>query len=369
MTGLRPVIAAACLGLGLPPTAAVSHYERPPCQADEVEGEVLGLSGYVCAPRCAEGSYDCPGDVPDLAASRPQCMLKDADLGAFCALLCTVDSQCPTSARCDRLQQAGVGVCMYPLSFTDWVRQGQTRRLSYGLPPRADKKIPPGLVQKAVAAVQSLKSKYGIQDGDQDVVAVKDFLTSLSGGAASGAAGAAPMSGTVAIPGMPPGLPAAPQQPAVQTSALDPTLNVYRNDLSYHTNRMSEGIPGLQREVTDAVYLAEHMDQRYAASDLLRHVIEIFSMYLIVGMAYKHQALGARGIDMVPHIGFWMEYPQLIQDGVKYTQEIAGGYLGYDPSSFASSSSGFGGGGGGGGGFMPLDSRERDSFANFEPSK
>merc|ERR1719446_1774624 len=72
-------------------------------------------------------------------------------------------------------------MCMYPLAFTDWVRQGSTRRLTYGLPQRADRRVPPGIVQKAVAAVQNLKSKYGIQDGDADVVTVKEFLAVLSG--------------------------------------------------------------------------------------------------------------------------------------------------------------------------------------------
>merc|ERR1711924_458729 len=147
-----------------------------------------GLSGYVCSPRCVEGSYDCPGDVPDLAAARPQCMLKDADLGAYCALLCSVDSQCPTGARCNRLQQAGVGVCMYPLAFSDWVRQGNTRRLSYGLSQRADRKVPQGVVQKAVAAIQNLKSRYTIHDGVAYIVTVKEFLSAISGTAGSGVA-------------------------------------------------------------------------------------------------------------------------------------------------------------------------------------
>lgn len=358
MVGLLPVIATACFGLVLPPTAAVTHYERPPCQSDEVQGEVLGISGYVCAPRCVEGTYDCPGDVPDLAAARPQCMLKDADQGAFCTLLCTVDSQCPTSARCTRLQQAGVGICMYPLAFSDWVRQGNSKRLTYGLPQRTDKKVPPGVVQKAVAAVQNLKAKYGIQDGDVDVVAVKEFLTTLSG-ASVGSAGI--------VPAMPPGLPAAPIPSAIapappppsSQSNEDPTLKVYKRDFNYHMARLGEGLPGLEKEISDDVWRVEHLGDRYAASDLLRQFIELFLVYIIIGAIYKNQALGAEGIDMIPHIGFWMEYPAMVQDGITYSQQIVGSYLGMD----------FSGSSGYRGDFLPVGRGERDTFAHFEPSK
>lgn len=373
MAGLLPVVAAACLGLVLPPTGAVTHYERPPCQGDEVQGEVLGVSGYVCSPRCAEGSYDCPSDVPDLAAARPQCMLKDADQGAFCALLCTVDSQCPTSARCNRLQQAGVGVCMYPLAFSDWVRQGNTRRLSYGLPQRADKKVPPGIVQKAVAAVQNLKAKYGIQDGDADVVTVKEFLTALSGAGGSGVGIVPSISAALALPAAPAISPPAATIGGTVSGAVNPpmgqvqrpegsVLGAYRHDLAYHTDRLREGIPGLEKEVTDQLYRAEHITEMNAASTFLRQLIEVFLVYLIVGVVYKSQALGATGLDMIPHIGFWMDYPKLVTDGFEYSKQVVGGYLGMDLSSGSSSF-------GGGGGFEPLGRNERDTFAHFEPSK
>jgi hypothetical protein len=315
-------------------------------------------------------------------------MLKDADGGAYCTLLCTVDSQCPSQARCNRLTQAAVGVCMYPLAFSDWVRQGNTKRLSYGLPQRADKKVPQGIVQKAVMAVQNLKSKYGIQDGDADVVTVKEFLTGLSGGVlpapvapqnsvAAAMAMAAPAWATGAV--LPPATPGGPWGGVVATvPPLPPAapapnqgggvLNAYRHDLMYHTDRLREGIPGLEREVTDAVYEVEHITDKHSSSDLLRHIMEISLVYLLIGVVYKHQALGATGVDMIPHIGFWMEYPKLVMDGFEHSKVVLGGYVGMDLSSSSSGFGGLSGGMGGSGGFEPLG-RERDTFAQFEPSK
>jgi hypothetical protein len=247
---------------------------------------------------------------------------------------------------------------MYPLAFSDWVRQGNSKRLTYGLPQRTDKKVPPGVVQKAVAAVQNLKAKYGIQDGDVDVVAVKEFLTTLSG-ASVGSAGI--------VPAMPPGLPAAPIPSAIAPappppspqSNEDPTLKVYKRDFNYQMARLGEGLPGLEKEISDDVWRVEHLGDRYAASDLLRQFIEFFLVYIIIGAIYKNQALGAEGIDMIPHIGFWMEYPAMVQDGITYSQQIVGSYLGMD----------FSGSSGYRGDFLPVGRGERDTFAHFEPSK
>merc|ERR1712187_919170 len=39
-----------------------SHYEKPPCQSDEVDVQVQGFQGEACAPKCSGTS--CPSDVP-----------------------------------------------------------------------------------------------------------------------------------------------------------------------------------------------------------------------------------------------------------------------------------------------------------------
>lgn len=358
-------VAVVCLGFASPPGGAAIHYERPPCGPDEVQSEVLdGVSGYVCTPKCAEKTYDCPSDVPDFAAAQAQCMLKDADGFAYCALLCSVDTQCPNGARCQRLQQAGVGMCMYPLSFSDWVHQGSSRKLSYGLPQRKDRTVPPGVVQKAIAAVQNLKFRYGIQDGDTDVVIVKEFLSSLPG--SSGAGGVSATLGTgSSSAGVYTGS-SSPSQPVVSSQVVassppqatrsewDRTVGAYSHDWGAAKRMVGDGLPGVEREIGTAIWQAEHLTSHGNAQTLLRHLVEIALIYLIAGAIYKNQALGASGMDMIPHISFWMEYPQLVADGVTYAKLLL---------------TGSSGGGDFAGSFEPIGRAERDTFAQFEPSK
>merc|ERR1719408_811361 len=163
---------------------ALTHYEKPPCGHDEVQGEVQGETGYICAPRCADSSYNCAIDLPDGATAQPQCMLQDVDKGAFCGLLCQVDVQCPSGATCRQIKQAEVGLCMYPVSFADWSRQAASRKLMIGWPAKAGQSPASFKIAKAYAALQSLKRKYGIEDGDADVLVVKELLSSLSASAA-----------------------------------------------------------------------------------------------------------------------------------------------------------------------------------------
>jgi len=56
-----------------PPTPGTSHYEKPPCQSGEVEAQVQGAGGSVCAPPCDGTS--CPTDVPAGTKAKPQCIL------------------------------------------------------------------------------------------------------------------------------------------------------------------------------------------------------------------------------------------------------------------------------------------------------
>jgi len=125
-------------------------------------------------------------------------------------------------------------------------------------------------------------------------------------------------------------------------------------------------LPGLEREVSGIINKVEHLDRRGNASALIRGLLEAAVLYLVIGAIYKHQALGARGMDMIPHIGFWMEYPQLVNDGIVYSKQLVGGFLGIDMGSASFGSISFGGSGGG---FEPLGRADRDTFANFEPSK
>jgi C1A family cysteine protease len=70
-----------------PPSPGTTHYEKPPCQSDEVEAQIQGASGSVCAPRCDNTA--CPTDVPPGTTAKPNCVLQDSSSGSkYCALTC-----------------------------------------------------------------------------------------------------------------------------------------------------------------------------------------------------------------------------------------------------------------------------------------
>lgn len=116
-------------GLATASYAASTHYEKPPCGKDEVEAQVQGAGGKLCAPAC-EGSF-CPTDVPAGATAKPQCVLQDSASGKkYCALTCLQSSACPDGAKCSRV--GGVlGICVYqaqgksPLTLPMQVAFGQ----------------------------------------------------------------------------------------------------------------------------------------------------------------------------------------------------------------------------------------------------
>jgi len=97
--------------LTLAALAAASHYEKPPCGSDEVEGQI-GQGGVACLPQC-DMSTSCPTDMPSGVTAKPECALQDASSSKmYCGLICHEDSQCG-DAKCQILQ-GNIGVCTYP---------------------------------------------------------------------------------------------------------------------------------------------------------------------------------------------------------------------------------------------------------------
>merc|ERR1719375_105371 len=143
-----------------------------------------------------------------------------------------------------------------------------------------------------------MKRKYGVEDGDADMLVIKELLSSLSansGGAPSSASGSA----------------------SGGTSGGEGTIaGAVMHDAQYLSRNLRDGIPGLKREVDDTMWNIENIQKRGPASSLMRGVLFIGFVYLLIGSAYKYQTQGSRGIDMIPHIGFWSEYPRLVADGV-----------------------------------------------------
>jgi len=96
-----------------PPSPGTTHYEKPPCQSDEVAVQIQGADGSVCAAHC--DSAPCPTDVPPGTTAKPNCALQDSSTGAkYCALTCFLGG-CPVDANCKMI--GGIqGICLYPAS-------------------------------------------------------------------------------------------------------------------------------------------------------------------------------------------------------------------------------------------------------------
>lgn len=356
----------ALIGTLLAVAAGASHYT---CIDDEVAGELMGETGVVCSPKCASGTLDCPTDVPDGTTAQPQCMLTDVDKVGYCGLLCQVDTQCPSGGVCWRASSTKAGLCVHPLSFQEWSRLAPKRKkLEPSLPAAGASGSAKGFrLAKANEALLNLKQRFGIADGDADILVVQEMILAAraidvanAGTASSGAPASLPQpQPQVQTLSAVQSAPAAPATPAQQDSVLGP----WSKDISYFAGNVQQGIPGLQREIHDTVWNVEHLQQRGVASELLRSIVLVGLLYLAVGSAIKYQSMGARGIDMIPHLGFWMDFPGLVKDGVGYAQYLVLDMMGKDQRSTI-----IGGQSGGMASFQPKSSSERDSFGNFEPS-
>lgn len=42
--------------------------------------------------------------------------------------------------------------------------------------------------------------------------------------------------------------------------------------------------------------------------------------YVVLGMVANYFLVGARGIEMLPHLSFWRDFPSLVRDGVAFLQ-------------------------------------------------
>jgi len=99
-----------------PPSPGTSHYEKPPCQSDEVVAQIQGAGGSFCASRC--DTTACPTDVPPGTTAKPKCVLQDSGSGnKYCALTCFFHG-CPTGAQC-KMVSFPTGICLYPDATAD----------------------------------------------------------------------------------------------------------------------------------------------------------------------------------------------------------------------------------------------------------
>lgn len=104
---MKGVVSAVLVG-----AAVASHYEKPPCQADEIAGQ-LSTGTQLCAPKC-DASGGCPTDLPAGVTAQPQCALKTTSGDKYCALVCKEASDCGAGADCTKpVPFMPTGVCTY----------------------------------------------------------------------------------------------------------------------------------------------------------------------------------------------------------------------------------------------------------------
>lgn len=346
MRGTRLTLVVAALS----PGASMASYSCSGASG-EVIGEVQGETGSICATRC-NSNYECPTDVPSGALARPQCMLKDVNDASYCGLLCSADAQCPSGAFCKRLGSPEVSICVHPLSFSEWAKAARTK-LAVGWPAAAGASSKGFQLAKSYAALQSLKRRFMIPDGDSDVLVVKELLTSASSKLTSGGGGAQAAFGGGGGGGH-------HQLTNGQNfRGGDLSAAAYTHDINYFMKNMADGPDGWDREFKDTMWNLEHLEDRHVAAELFRSIVLLLAVYFGGGSLYKYSALGATGMDAIPHVGFWMEYPSLVNDGVTYFKMLVNECMGGRPSGAGDSMGRQAGGHG----------ADRDTFSTFEPIK
>jgi len=100
-----------------PPSPSSGHYEKPPCQSDEVDAQIQGIDGDACVPKC-DSTGTCPTDKPAGTLAKPMCALQDQSGDKYCALVCLADFMCPKGSKCGK-PSGLTGICVYPSSDSD----------------------------------------------------------------------------------------------------------------------------------------------------------------------------------------------------------------------------------------------------------
>jgi len=100
---------------------AITHYEKPPCQADEQAVRIQNVDGTFCSPKC--GTTSCPTDVPVGVTAAPQCVLNNPQGGHNCAIICDPSDNglpCGKKMQCAPIPNTnGLGICDYVVSTND----------------------------------------------------------------------------------------------------------------------------------------------------------------------------------------------------------------------------------------------------------
>lgn len=173
-------------------------------------------------------------------------------------------------------------------------------------------------------------------------------------------------------------------------------VHEFEHDLGYLEKGLADGNL-VSKEIHDTVWNVEHLN-RGGAYNLLHGIFMVFLAYLLIGVCLKYNTQpDARGINLIPHIEFWQEYPANLAEGAGITKDfimgklneksrgsggmpsgIAGitssgaGVMGSISSGISGIASGAGVGGLGGGGIGATSAQRwdpsRDNFSEFNDS-
>jgi len=221
------------------------------------------------------------------------------------------------------LPGASVQICTATASPEEWARSvTPALKLTFGLPPQAARNA---AEYKAKDALQALKQRYNIPDTDGDFSVVQQGINNIVGGAVMVdlVKNFSTLFNFFSIP----------------TRGRDLSMASWNSDFIYAKQRLMQGPAGLERGVKDTLYELEHFEDYGSATTLLRSVIEVGVIYLVVGSIYKSQFLGVSGVEAIPHIGFWRQYPDLVKDGFCYAQQLVSSSVDTSRSSHSTSAS------------------------------
>ncbi|KAJ1771418.1 type II membrane protein [Coemansia sp. RSA 1813] len=60
-------------------------------------------------------------------------------------------------------------------------------------------------------------------------------------------------------------------------------------------------------------------------SSLLTVLVVVFMLYLVVGVMYRFLVVRTTGLDLIPNMAFWREFPYLVSDFAQHIWDIVGG--------------------------------------------
>ncbi|KAG0301553.1 hypothetical protein BGZ98_008259 [Dissophora globulifera] len=104
---------------------------------------------------------------------------------------------------------------------------------------------------------------------------------------------------------------------AITDEKAGPALTKYENGIAYFSWKSSFACP---RETQ--LPLTEGM----SGFSVFLIVVSVFAgIYLVSGAFYNYKVYGSRGIDLIPHIDFWREFPALVVDVVRHVWDSVTG--------------------------------------------